>query len=300
MWSICTVSKNFALELLTLCRGIGINIKIKNAGVGGWGSLDRWILTSRDISNNNGNTHYLSRELRERLVIINNIQYWLDGIEEINDSENKTFDISVNETHEYVANGVISHNTVSLLAMVSSGIHYPHSKYYIRRITIDKQSELIPLLQEAGYEMEDCITDHGKSFCGCFPKEEKIFKKSKFEASLSEQVFNAIDYQSKWSDNMVSITATFRKDEIPLIPHVLEFCEDKLKGISLLPLEEHGYEQAPFEKIEETRFNELVTKIKPISKLQTIEEGKGRIIVRVDFVISTIDLFLIFRVNTFI
>ena len=92
--------------------------------MGGWGSLYCGILTSRDISNNNGNTHYLSRELRERLVIINNIQYWLDGIEEINDSENKTFDISVNETHEYVANGVISHNTVSLLAVVSSGIHY--------------------------------------------------------------------------------------------------------------------------------------------------------------------------------
>ncbi len=164
--------------------------------------------------------------------------------------------------------------TVSLLAMVSSGIHFPHSEYYIRRITIDKHSELIPILKEAGYDMEDCITD-SKSYCVVFPKKEPHFIKSKFEASMVEQIYNVIDYQSNWSDNLVSVTVTFRKEEIPFIKPTLEFCEDKLKGISMLPLEDHGYQQAPFEMITKEQYETMITKIKPIPQFQTTEEGIG-------------------------
>ena len=44
--------------------------------------------------------------------------------------------------------------TVSLLPGVSHGIHFPHSKYYIRRIRINEDSELVKLAKSAGYSVE--------------------------------------------------------------------------------------------------------------------------------------------------
>ena len=57
---------------------------------------------------------------------------------------------------------------------------------------------------------------------------------------------NAIDYQFYWSDNQVSITITFKPEEKDEIKRVLEFSEDKLKSVSFLPINEHGYKQPPY------------------------------------------------------
>ncbi len=44
--------------------------------------------------------------------------------------------------------------TVSLLAGVSPGIHYPHDKYYIRRVRISTNSPLCDILEKHGYHYE--------------------------------------------------------------------------------------------------------------------------------------------------
>ncbi|MHA1746964.1 MAG: hypothetical protein ACTSWW_13260, partial [Promethearchaeota archaeon] len=138
--------------------------------------------------------------------------------------------------------------TVSLLPGVSPGIHYPHAEYYIRRIRISKESTLIDILREANYPVEqDAYSEN--SMVVEFPVNEKNFLRSKKDASLWEQLANAVDYQHYWSDNQVSITVTFTEDEVKDIPYALEFIEDKLKGLSLLPLTESGYRQMPYETI---------------------------------------------------
>jgi ribonucleoside-triphosphate reductase len=57
---------------------------------------------------------------------------------------------------------------------------------------------------------------------------------------------NAADMQNFWSDNMVSITVTFKQSEANQIKRCLEAFDSKLKGVSFLPLSEHGYAQAPY------------------------------------------------------
>jgi hypothetical protein len=55
---------------------------------------------------------------------------------------------------------------------------------------------------------------------------------------------------------------------------VLESYEDKLKSASFLPIKEHGYKQAPYEEISKEKYEEMVSKIKPI----TLAETKDRVI----------------------
>lgn len=164
--------------------------------------------------------------------------------------------------------------TVSLLPGVTPGIHYPHSEYYIRRIRLSKNSDLIDPIKAAGYHIEDDLYSPN-TVVAEFPVHEKYFDRSKTEVSIWEQVANAIDYQAKWSDNQVSITVTFKAEEEGEIRRVLEFCEDKLKSISFLPLKGGGYKQPPYESITKERYDQLITHIKPLELNKTRDRAIG-------------------------
>jgi hypothetical protein len=164
--------------------------------------------------------------------------------------------------------------TVSLLPGVPPGIHYPHSEYYIRRIRLSKNSDLINPLKTAGYKIEDDSYSPNTVVVE-FPIHEKFFDRSKNEVSIWEQAANAIDYQSIWSDNQVSITITFKPEEADQIQHVLQFCEDKLKSASFLPIKEHGYKQAPYEEITKEQFEAIIAQITPLSLDETQDREIG-------------------------
>ncbi len=163
--------------------------------------------------------------------------------------------------------------TVSLLPGVPPGIHYPHSEYYIRRIRLSKNSDLIEHIKNAGYKIED-DSYSPNTVVAEFPIHEKHFNRSKNEVSIWEQAANAIDYQRLWSDNQVSITITFKSEEADQIKHVLQFCEDKLKSASFLPIKEHGYKQAPYEEITKEQYEEMSANTKPL----LLDETKDRAI----------------------
>ena len=164
--------------------------------------------------------------------------------------------------------------TVSLLPGVPPGIHYPHSEYYIRRIRLSKNSDLIAPIKKAGYHVEE-DSYSPNTVVAEFPVHEEYFDRSKNEVSIWEQVANAIDYQGLWSDNQVSITVTFKKEEAKEIERVLEFCEDKLKSISFLPIKEHGYKQAPYEEISKEQYEKMITNIKPLDLDETRDRAIG-------------------------
>jgi adenosylcobalamin-dependent ribonucleoside-triphosphate reductase len=163
--------------------------------------------------------------------------------------------------------------TISLLPGVPPGIHYPHSEYYIRRIRISKNSDLINIVRDAGYTIEEDLYSKN-AYSVEFPVYEKYFERSKNDVSIWEQAENAAAYQRYWSDNQVSITITFREDEAKEIKNVLRCYEDKLKSASFLPIKEHGYKQAPYEEITEEQFEEMIARIKPLN----LDGTKDRII----------------------
>lgn len=164
--------------------------------------------------------------------------------------------------------------TVSLLTGVSPGIHYPHSKYYIRRIRFAENSELLPLLRKTGYKVEKdryspntCVVE--------FPIKEEFFDRAKEEVSMWEQLENAADYQKYWSDNQISITVSFKPEEAKDIKRALKVFEDKLKGVTFLPLKEHGYVQAPYETISKKEYFVIKSGIKPLDLKNISFRPKG-------------------------
>ena len=177
--------------------------------------------------------------------------------------------------------------TVSILAGATPGIHFTHSEYYMRTVRCSASSSLVPMMREAGYRIEYSVTDKKllkeclkkaglptdaktiKAHTLCeefsqevfdefangggtsviyFPIKEKNFTKSKFEVSVWEQVLAVREMQHYWSDNGVSCTVTFNKDEAKDLQRVIEFSAPYVKSLSFLPLTDHSYDQAPYQE----------------------------------------------------
>jgi len=153
--------------------------------------------------------------------------------------------------------------TTSLLCGATPGIHYPHSQFYIRNIRVDNTSPLVKAASDAGHPIEpDTYADDTSVIS--FPVKEQHFVKGKAEASIWEQFANAADMQRHWADNQVSCTVTFREDEARDIQSCLEVYETSLKAISLLPIKDHGYKQAPYIEITEGEYEQMVARIGPL------------------------------------
>lgn len=151
--------------------------------------------------------------------------------------------------------------TVSLLPGVTPGMHYPHSEYYIRRIRFQKDHPIVEALQSCGYLVEDDKYSPN-TVVASFPVKEEYFGRSKSDVSMWEQLENTAQMQTYWADNQVSVTVTFDKErEGPDIKHALELYEKRLKGVSFLPLEDHGFEQAPYEEIDEETYLKMSSSI---------------------------------------
>jgi len=177
------------------------------------------------------------------------------------ESENFTVDIEIENNHTYqLANGVVTHNTVSLLAGTSPGIHYPVSEYYIRNIRFQSDSPLIKQLKDNGYKVEkDKYTDN--TMVVSFPIKEEYFDRSVEEVTMWEQLENVAQMQTYWADNQVSVTITFNSEEAKDIKNILELYETRIKGVSFLPHKTHGYKQAPYIPITKELYEQEVTRI---------------------------------------
>ncbi len=164
--------------------------------------------------------------------------------------------------------------TVSLLNGSTPGIHFPENEYYIRRIRFGKDSDLLDNLEKAGYTIEEDAYSPN-TVCVEFPVHEPYYVKGKTDVSLWEQLEIAAQYQHYWADNSVSITVTFKPEEASSIKPALEMYETRLKAVSFLKYEETGYTQAPYEPITKDVYEQMVSKIKPMQRVETEQGGVG-------------------------
>jgi adenosylcobalamin-dependent ribonucleoside-triphosphate reductase len=161
--------------------------------------------------------------------------------------------------------------TVSLLAGVNPGCHFPEFEYYIRRIRIAKTSSLLRSLAASGYVIEDDVIDNS-SVVVEFPVKNE--GKSLKDVSIWEQVSLAVFLQKYWSDNQVSCTVTFRPEEASQIKTVLEYFKYDLKAISFLPKTENGaYAQMPYEAITREEYLERKKMINSITNFEAAEDS---------------------------
>ena len=80
--------------------------------------------------------------------------------------------------------------------------------------------------------------------------------------------------QSIWSDNSVSVTVYYKKDDLPEIKQwLLDNFENNTKTVSFLLYYGHGFDQAPYETISKEKYDELISKVTPITSIGFIAES---------------------------
>jgi len=164
--------------------------------------------------------------------------------------------------------------TLSLLAGVTPGAHPGYSQYYIRRIRMAADSELASVARSHGYHVEyvrnfDGTEDHSTvvvSFPCSFPEDTKFGT----DMSAVDQLEVIKRLQLEWSDNSVSVTIYYRKEELEAIRWWLHDNYINTKSVSFLLHSDHGFDQAPMEEITKEKYEELKAGVTPITSIESI------------------------------
>lgn len=168
--------------------------------------------------------------------------------------------------------------TLSLLPGVTPGCHPAYARYMIRRIRISSDHALVEVCRAHGFPVEyqqnfDGSEDRSTvvvSFPFRHPDEAVLAK----DMTALDQLETVKWLQQHWSDNSVSCTVYYRKEELPEIKKYLKK-NYKLnhKSLSFLLHNEHGFKQAPLEEITKEQYDALVASTKLISSISELDIG---------------------------
>ena len=165
--------------------------------------------------------------------------------------------------------------TLSLLAGVTPGAHPGYSEHYIRRIRMSANSELVSVCRNNGFRIEyvrnfDGTEDHSTvvvEFPCKFPKGTMFAS----DMSAVDQLEVIKRLQAEWSDNSVSVTVYYKKEELDQIKAWLRENYVNVKSVSFLLHNDHGFDQAPLEEIDKKTYNKLKKQCTPITSLHDIK-----------------------------
>lgn len=159
--------------------------------------------------------------------------------------------------------------TLSLLGNVAPGIHPYFSRYYIRRIRFSSDDPLVQKLKEAGHHVEPQILLDGSLDMNTMVVDFYMKAPDNVPTAEDFDTFQQLEVVKKvqryWSDNSVSVTVYYKDNEIQKIKDWLKSNLDEIKTISFLKYYEHGFKQAPLEKITKEQYERFSSKIKPIN-----------------------------------
>lgn len=155
--------------------------------------------------------------------------------------------------------------TLSLLPVVSSGVHFNHAPYYIRRVRISSDDPLTKVCEELGYPVypevgqdpETCVTKVVE-----FPVKApgEVFKS---DVSAIEQLEIYKMFMKHYVEHNCSITIHVRDDEWDAVEQwVWDNWEDTV-ALSFLSFEDNFYELLPFEEITEEEYQRRVKEMNP-------------------------------------
>lgn len=151
--------------------------------------------------------------------------------------------------------------TISLLNASSPGIHAPYAPYYIRRTRIAKNDPMAMAMIEAGVPFEEDRYDRsGHTWVFSFPMHSPNSEVTVQNQTIRSQFERQRDVQDAWADNAVSATLSFAEEEKGELATCLKEFVPFLKSTSCLP-KAHGYEQAPYEEIDQAKFESMYGQI---------------------------------------
>lgn len=155
--------------------------------------------------------------------------------------------------------------TLSQLPTVSSGVHYSHSPYFIRRIRISAHDPLVQVCEELGYPV---LPEVGQDEKTCVTKVVEFPVKApkgrtKYDVSALEQLENYRLFMENYVDHNCSITVHVRDHEWKDVEEWVWNNWDDVVALSFLSLDDSFYELLPYEAITEDEYQKRVDEMKP-------------------------------------
>jgi ribonucleoside-triphosphate reductase (thioredoxin) len=148
--------------------------------------------------------------------------------------------------------------SVSLLSGATPGVHWgPGGEFYLRAIRFGNTDPMLHLFKAAGYKIEPDLVSANTQVV-YFPVASG-HKRAEKQVSLFEKIGLAATAQKYWSDNGVSVTLSFDKEEeTKFIAPALNMYEGQLKAVSFLPMGNKTYPQQPYTEITREEYNSYV------------------------------------------
>jgi len=204
---------------------------------------------------------------------------WLDGGYKYLRAYDKEYSKNMGFPESIKLTTVKPSGTLSLLAGVTSGVHPATAgQYYIRRIRISAESPLVEVCKSHGYHVEFQENFDGSldrtTYVVEFPCKYPDGTISADDMTVFEQLDTVQFMQKNWSDNSVSVTAYYEKEDLP---ELKKYIEDNFgtnfKTLSfLLKQGASGFKQLPFEEISKEQYEYLTKLTKPITSIEINEE----------------------------
>ena len=167
--------------------------------------------------------------------------------------------------------------TLSQTVDCSSGMHPRHAPYYIRRIRISATDSLFKMLRDQGVPYHPEVSQDAENATTYVLE----FPVASPPGSIYRDDVSAIDQLEYWkivkihyTDHNPSITISVGETEWIAVADWVYKNWDIVGGLSFLPRDNHVYQLAPYETIDEKRFTELSERLAHIdySKIITYEK----------------------------
>ena len=147
--------------------------------------------------------------------------------------------------------------TVSQLVDSASGIHARHSHHYIRTVRGDNKDPLTQFMIDQGIPNEPDVFKPDQTTVFSFPVKAPAGAVVTEDLTAIEQLETWLMFQRHWCEHKPSVTINVRKDEWFEVGAFVYEHFDEMSGVSFLPYNEHTYQQAPYQEIGKSEYEEL-------------------------------------------
>ena len=149
--------------------------------------------------------------------------------------------------------------TVSQLVDSASGIHARHSPFYVRTVRGDNKDPLTQFMKDQGIPHEPDVFKPEQTTVFSFPVKSPDNAVVTEDLSAIDQLEMWLAYQRNWCEHKPSVTINVRKDEWFEVGAFVYKHFDEMSGVSFLPYNEHTYQQAPYQEVGKSEYEELLS-----------------------------------------
>lgn len=170
--------------------------------------------------------------------------------------------------------------TASCVLGSASGIHARHSKYYLRRIRLNKEESLAKYLKLAVPELVEDDLFSTRDIVVTIPQQSPDDSITREQESANSLLDRVLFYNENWvrpghksgkARHNVSCTINYKPEETEALAKRMWDEREVYSGISLLPYDGGSYQQAPFQECTEEIFEKYNKLVKDIDLTKVLE-----------------------------